>query len=182
MKKKRLLVVLLMFLVSSFILLKSGVAKAQSFWGKTEYGMTVEQVKKVVPNAVCPSDPHHLAKDKEIKELLRVDEIILVGEPFCVSFFFKENKLYQVSLSLKKEHSEGNTENIFNRLVDALRVKYGKEITYREEKGERIFNSLEATWISGRTNISLTALGSEDELVYLSINYQVRIMKEADKL
>ncbi|HCG76618.1 TPA: hypothetical protein DEW49_01750 [bacterium] len=182
MKKKGLLIVLLMFLVSSFILLKPGVVKAQSLWGKTKYGMTIEQVKEVVPNAVRPSDPNCLAKDEEIKELLRVDEIILVGDPFRVSFFFKENKLYQISLSLKEKPGKIAAETLFDMLVDALRVKYGKEIAYRKEKVKGILNNWKATWMSGRTNITLSSLCLAGEFISLSIMYQVRIAEEADKL
>ena len=68
------------------ILLFASNARGQALWHGTEYGMTLEQAKSQVPNAVRPLKPKHRSDGAE--ELLRLDDVTLVGKRFSASLFF----------------------------------------------------------------------------------------------
>jgi hypothetical protein len=157
------------------ILLLASIVNAQSFWNGTEYGMTIEQVKSVIPNTVRPLKPGHLKDGSE--ELLRLENVIIVNKNFSASFFFKMGKLTQVMLSLERGHSFHSTMLVFDSLTEALRSKYGPEINRQIQKG-----IIDATWLSGRTNISVVAISAGENDAILHINYQVRVSAEADNL
>lgn len=160
-----------------------GQASGDTLWGKTEYGMTVEQVKKVVPKAQRPKMPENLLED--LPELLRINNVEIVNNTFVAHFYFREGKLFQVSLTLRNPGKFVDAKRVFDSLTEVLRAKYGNEITMKvinEDDDIGSFNSADATWISGRTNINLYLLSTNDGGALLKINYQVRIAMEADKL
>lgn len=162
----------------AMILLASS-AGAQSLWNGTDYGMTVEQVKAVLPSAIRPLEQARLHDGSE--ELLRVEHVTVVNEDFSASFYFNAGKLKQVTLSLEERRDFDATMRLFDSLAKLFRVKYGPEIDREIQKG--ILNTANSTWLSGRTNITLFASGvrGRDDTV-LHIIYQTRIASEADKL
>lgn len=159
-----------------------GQASGDALWGKTEYGMTVEQVKKVVPKAQRPKTPENLRED--LPELLRINNVQIVNNTFVAHFYFRDGKLFQVSLTLRDPGKFVDAMRVFDSLTEVLRAKYGKEITMKviNEDDVGSFDSADATWVSGRTNIDLYLLSINDGDALLKINYQVRIAEEADKL
>lgn len=156
----------------------SSLCNAQSLWNGTEYGMTVNQVTSRVPGASPPSTLGHLADGSE--ELLRLENIDIVGKLFSAAFFFKSERLVQVTLSLEKGNTFHSATLTFNSLVEALRSKYGNETSNDELRG--LLNKKSATWMSGRTNVNLLAIGVGQSDATLNVNYQVRVAREADKL
>jgi hypothetical protein len=60
---------------------------SQTLWQNSQYGMTVEQIKDVYPNAVSVIEGD-LADDNS-KELLKIDEVTISSELFSVGFFSK---------------------------------------------------------------------------------------------
>jgi hypothetical protein len=100
------------------ILLLASSVRGQSLWNGTEYGMTIEKVKAVVPNAIRPLKPSHLHDGSE--ELLRLENVTLVNEHFSASFFFNAGKLTQVTLSLKNGHNYHSAMLVFDSLAEAL--------------------------------------------------------------
>lgn len=153
---------------------------AQTLWQGAAYGMSVDEVRKVVPDAVPPrKDPGHLGDGSQ--ELLRLDGIELVNKKFAASFFFKAKKLSQVTLSLQNGRSFDEALGVFDSLTEALRAKYGPEISRKIDRG-RLLDTAKATWLLGGTNVSLFLMGVGKDYAVLNVNYQVRLAKEADKL
>jgi hypothetical protein len=140
--------------------------------------MTLTEVKAAVPKVVPPLKPNRLG-DAAV-ELLRLEDVELVNKKFTASFYFKASKLSQVTLSLEKGHTFHAATLVFDALTEALRAKYGNEISRRSKRG--MLNLTEAEWLSGRTNINLIVLSVGETDATLNVNYQVRVAREADKL
>lgn len=154
-------------------------AQGQTLWQGSEYGMSPEQVTALFAKAQPPSNnPSHLQGGAV--ELLRIDQITLVNKEFIGRFFFKDNKLVQVMLSIGDKPSFTTSLITFDALTDALRAKYGPELSRKISRGT--LNIANADWISGRTNISLFAMSVGTNEASLNLNYQVRLAAEADKL
>jgi len=168
---------LIRFSMALALLAVHTLTSAQSLWGGTEYGMSVDQVKSAVPNVTTPSNPNHLLDDAQ--ELLRLENVEIVNKRFSASFYFIAGKLTQVTLSLEKGHTFRGATLVFDSLTEALRAKYGREINRDSKRG--VLNTASATWMAGRTNINVLAMGVENKAL-LNINYQVRVARDADKL
>lgn len=154
------------------------LASAQSLWSGTEYGMSVDQVKSVVPNVTTPSSPSRLGDGAQ--ELLRLENVEIVNKRFAASFYFITGKLTQVTLSLEKGHTFHGALLVFDSLTEALRAKYGREINRDIKRG--VLNRATATWMAGRTNINVLVMSVGEDDALLNINYQVRVAQDADKL
>jgi hypothetical protein len=152
------------------VLLFASDVRGQALWHGTEYGMTLEQAKAHVPDAVRPVKPKHRSDGAE--ELLRLDDVALVGKRFSASFFFSDGKLKEVSLSLEEGHDFESAMRVFDSLVEDFRAKYGHEIMRQTMKGT-FSNTANATWLSGQTNITLFATSVGENDATLNINYQV---------
>jgi hypothetical protein len=165
--------------VLMYVLATAHVCAAQTLWNGTTLGMSVDQVRKSVPNVHEPeSAPGSLGTGA--KELLRLDDVELAGHTFHAAFYFLGRSLSQVSLVLDNPPSLHGAMLIFDSITDALRAKYGHELSKDTHPGLLAFT--EAHWLSGRTNITLMASGVADNPAILNIIYQVRIAKDADKL
>lgn len=160
------------------VLMASVIAHAQSLWGGTEYGMSLGQVMAIVPSAIHPNKSGRLADGAQ--ELLQLRDVEIANEKFTTSFFFASNKLTQVTISLNGGHTFHQALLVFNSLTEALRAKYGREISNDIKRGT--LNQASATWIAGQTNITLLAFSVGEEDAILNINYQVRVARDAEKL
>jgi hypothetical protein len=167
------------WLVTVFVLLFSSLSSAQTLWRGTKYGMSVQQVRTIVPEAAPPSEPDRLHNGAQ--ELLRVESFELVNEKFSGGFYFLSGKLTQVTLSLARGNNYSTGLTAFNKLVEALRSKYGKEDN-RKGSDDLFMKSMNAQWLSGRTNIELTLISTSEDRATLNVAYQVRVGKEAEKL
>src|SRR5262245_25895809 len=87
---------------------------AQSLWGGTEYGMSVEQVKSAVPNVITPSRPSRLGDGAQ--GLLRLENVEIVNR-FAASFYFIAGKLTQVTLSVEKGQTFHGVLLVFDSLT-----------------------------------------------------------------
>jgi hypothetical protein len=163
----------------AFLFLLTSSVGAQSLWNGTKYGMSVKQVKVIFPDAVSPLKPESM--DCCGKALLALNDFTLVDKQFSVSFFFKADALQLVQLSLVKANNYSNSKSVFDSLVEVLRSKYGKEIKYDDSKSS-YGNIIQATWMSGRTNISLSLVSVGKDLAYVNVSYGASVAKEADKL
>jgi hypothetical protein len=157
------------------ILLFASNVRGQALWHGTEYGMTLEQAKAHVPNAISPLKPKH--RNDGAEELLRLDDVTLVHKHFSVSFFFSDGRLIEVSLSLEEGHNFDSAMRVFDSLVEDLRAKYGHEIIRQTMKGS-FSNTANATWLSGQTSITLFAISVGENDATLNINYQVRVSRK----
>lgn len=166
-----------MFLLA--ILVISTSAHAQSLWGETASGMNPSQIIAIVNGARLIPDGSTLGNGA--KELIRLDDFRVVNESFKVRFYFFDEKLNQVTLNLNDERSFSSSLLVFDSLADALRSKYGKEIS-RDIDSRSVLKKAEANWVSGRTNINLFVMAVGDSPATLNLNYQTRLSAEADKL
>ncbi|MBU0908698.1 MAG: hypothetical protein KJ717_03955 [Proteobacteria bacterium] len=167
-----------LFLLAIFTLYPLGI-QAQTLWQKSEYGMTAEQVKKLFPDAVHPKET--FINEEGEAELLELNEITIVDEPFHVSFLFKDGGLTRVTLLLEGKKKFSEAFYVFEKLTKALRAKYGSELTSKVERG--FLNLAKSSWLSHKTNIELTAMGVEAAgAAALFLNYGVKLSAEVDKL
>ena len=146
-------------------------AEAQNLWNQTEYGMTPKQVQSIIPNTVSITESQELP-DGSVSSLRR-DGIYLVDNIFSAYFYFKENKLTQVVLSLAEPLSFEKIMDVFNITREALNRKYGEEDDYSEEQIEGIFIKFYAIWSYAGTDISLEMTSFNESTAELSVNYQV---------
>lgn len=153
-------------------------AYGQAFWGGTEYGMSVEQVKRLYPQVVVPEKPKKLENGSS--ELLRLVGLDIGHEKFDAHFLFKDMKLSQVTLALKNRRNFTTSLLIFDNFADAFRSKFGKEIKLDVNRGN--VSSADAIWMTGRTNIQIYVIGVGDGPSVFNINYQTRLAATADKL
>ncbi|MFA6899164.1 MAG: hypothetical protein WC256_03045 [Desulfurivibrionaceae bacterium] len=160
------------------ILLLASSVNAQSLplWNGAEYGMTIEQVQSIFPNAerLLKSNIHHTGTD----EHLTLEDVYFLSEHFKADFYFNRGKLTQIALSLKEHRDVNSVMTAFNSLTEALRAKHGTEINLQIRKG--ILNYAKATWLNGYTNIGLSVIGDKNAVLY--ITYQVGIAHEANRL
>jgi len=166
------------FLLGTILFVVGLPTNAQSLWQESEFGMTPAQVQERFPNAHPTSSPGTLHGGAI--ELLRISDIEIVGNKFKSSFFFKDNRLIQVTLSLADRETAHGAKLVFDSLSETLRAKYGAELSKDASGG--IMTTLSSTWISGRTNITLyyNVIGQSDPI--LNLIYQVRLSAEADKI
>ena len=153
-------------------------SEAQQLWSKAEAGMSVEQVGRVFPEAVVPTDPSTLHGGA--REELRISHLDVSNTPFRVSFFFAGDMLDQVTLG----YTGGGTFALlllrYESVNTLLRSKYGDEIGSESHRGR--LNLEDRDYVSGDTNISNLLLGIGDNEAVWNINYQTRLKQEADKL
>ena len=154
-------------------------AQAQDFWGGTAKGMSPSEVLRVVEGSHRVEDGGNLSGGG--KELIRLDDFVLVDKSFSVGFFFENNMLTQVSLRLNPEVRYNTGLLIFNRLSEILRSKYGTEL-FSEKSDDSVLKSAEMNWVDGKTNISMLLVAVADKLALLTLNYQTRISEEAEKI
>ena len=150
-------------------------AAAQTLWGQATYGMTPEQVLEAYPNATRVQDGDSLTTGE--KELVRLDGVEVLGDSFRAAFFFLDNKLEAVSLTMDNSERFGLMKIDFEGLLTALRAKYGPEISLEEQS-----DFLSATWVSGEISIDLLLFDVGDAPAYLNIMYSTRLSKEGDNL
>lgn len=142
-------------------------AFGQSLWQMTSVGMSIEQVHKLYPEAnLLESSPNNTYPNGSV-ELLKLNEINIVRNPFSVAFCFKEQKLFQVIIKSRNVDKQSIYE-----LYTVLTSKYGKPIN---ELFDRPIKTTE--WISGKTNIYMMVIHDS-----VQIGYEASISKEADKL
>lgn len=173
---KKTLSYVLTFTTLSF----SSFSFSQELLGGTEVGMTPSEVIRTTSGADLINGGSFLANGAT--ELVRNRNYPLVGEDFTQGFYFLNNKLDQVTLTLKRERGFNDTLLVFESLVQALRAKYGGEINY-SIKNVGVINKAEADWFTEagvNINVSAMAVGGDD--AYLNVNYQTRISEDVDRL
>ena len=96
--------------------------------------------------------------------------------------FLKDRKLDNVTLTLNDQKPFSSILPIYKRLAEVLQSKYGKELSDKGDPDAPIAKFAARSWMSGRTEISLFALGVRDTPASLTITYTINLSKEADKL
>lgn len=157
--------------VCSLGLLLANSLRAQYLWPDTRAGMTLEEVKKLFPDAHAPDDPGELPGHHG-KELLTLDETVIADHRFKVRFFFNEERLVHVDLFESGEFAMKE----FEKFRDILRKKYGLEYSTTSSQSIRL------EWRVLQTIIRLQWTPVAGDIATISISYDAPIPKETERL
>ena len=144
---------------------------AQSLWPDTRAGMSLEEVKKLFPEARTPEDPGELPAAHGT-ELLRLDETVIADHKFTVRFFFNEGRLVHVDLFESGEFAMKE----FDKFRDLLRQKYGLEYSTTSS------TTMMLEWHVIQTVIRLQWTPVARGIATISISYDAPIPKETERL
>jgi hypothetical protein len=153
---------------------------AESLWGLSEHGMSVEDVAAKYPSAVTviPTDKNKVKSGAA--QQLKIESVMIADESFEVAFYFLAGKLDQVGLSHSRSGASLDDCEYTNRkLIEALRAKYGKELTY--SSNQNLGRSSNISWSSGKTSITSSMFAFPGSC-NIYINYNQRIAKTSDNL
>lgn len=148
-------------------------------WGQTCYGMTVNQVLKAVPGASA----HAALAGKNLAngafELATGPDQTIAGEMFTPRYYFLNGRLDEVMLTLEGVTDSYKATSAFEALTDALRAKYGPELSLHQTLIGR-----DGNWRHGKTNIALAlfVIGNADPHPLLNVVYQTRLAEDAGHL
>lgn len=167
-------------IIATVFTLASASTYSQTLWNQTLAGMTVDDVKRVVLEAVAPPKPLKGSEGTEI--LLIVPTFDVVGKQFKAEFFFKEARLVFVSLSPTAQEPAHLASSTFDSLLTALRSRYGTELSFRREDNTMFGPLRKVTWTSGASTIELYLIGLGGDSVTMGINYSTKVSAAAGKL
>lgn len=157
-------------------------ARAQTLWNGTSYGMSFNQVMKTVPEATAPVGTPDTYTNGAV-ERLAVPDVKVGSYHFVATFVFLGDKLEKVVLHLKSVDSYSTAQVAFGYLATALRSKYGREVSHEEEPAPFGTGGLmDATWVSGKTDIAMAAIGLSESDAWLDITYEVKLSRERNNL
>jgi hypothetical protein len=137
-----------------------------SLWKSAYYGMNLDQVRQSFPEAkITDLSVIAQSKEKDLVEMLRIDNFSVLSENFTIRFLFDGKKqiqnsgLCQVQFVLNRSdlsYDEGIA--LLRRASEALTTKYGRSISYNED-GEKVVAGIlpsgkaSGTWSNGKTSI-----------------------------
>lgn len=157
-------------------------AEGQTLWRDTVAGMSIEQVRKLIPEAASVvATPSAGPGTSDAHLVLKLPPLELGGLLFDPTLDFSNNRLERVRL-----YAEGRplreVQAAFEAVRDALRAKYGNEVA-NDVRNQRTEPFGTMKWINGRTTIQLTifsfgALGTGTVFV----NYNSSLAALGDKL
>jgi hypothetical protein len=139
---------------------------AQMLWPGTFAGMTVEDVKRVFPDAHAPEAENVLPAGRGT-QMLELSEVSIAGQGFKVGFFFKKGQLAVVTLGAAGEIQVKD----FEKFRDILRTNYGHEYSMRNSE------ELQVKWKVAQTTILLTWTPMGHGFATLSIAYEAPLPK-----
>ena len=148
-------------------------AFAQTLWHDLPYGMSVRQVKKLVPEAKDVFDSR--IEDGEM-ERLRIDRFRMVDKDFSVHFFFsaRDQKLAAVTVSLGDFVDVSTVREAFEALSKHFRGKYGHEVSseLRELRNKAGITG-HAVWMSGYTRIDIVVIPATRTTAMFFARYRI---------
>lgn len=158
----------------------AATAHADVLWGKAEKGASLEEIARLYPegSSVIPTDKQKLDNGATLQ--YSVGNIDIVKKPFVASFYFLDGSLNSVGLKHDSKDQTYVCENTFDRVQEALLSKYGKEIKSSRKGGLGLSKS--ASWVNGKTSISLNmfSFGSPDCTIFIS--YSSRLSDDSANL
>ena len=114
-----------------FILGLVGVSSyAETLWGKTSIGDSVEAVKVAYPSGEdIPTNDANIVKKTGAMLLYRISGVEINQDKFTAGFSFINGKLAQVTLGSKLQVAGDQCFSKHRQLVEALKSKYGAPIS-----------------------------------------------------
>lgn len=139
-------------------------------WQDVAYGMTFETVRSIRPDAIAK---HNVRKLEDgAMSGLAIPHLNLAGHDYTVLFYFRNNRLTQVTIA-----TNGNPTMVdFEAVTGALRLRYGREVEYTEvndglSKGEWLSTDGINVWLVCWPDVGI-----------LNINFQNRYSDAALQL
>ena len=156
-------------------------AEAQELWAKTQAGMSVDEVKKIFPDAIQPSSTTH---GHGMERLLTIPNIMIQEKPFRVVFLFRDKQLDRVALYYNgPEQSFGTLMLLYDSILNILRAKYGKEINHLSQREDLIqFKQEQHTWFFEGREIVLSLQSHFGKENFFTVLYTTDIAKDLNKL
>ncbi|KRA16805.1 hypothetical protein ASD69_08585 [Lysobacter sp. Root604] len=156
---------------------------AQTLWKDTQAGASLRTIQQQFSGAAHPTSPTMLADGS--RELLRLPNTPAQGHAFDALFFFKQDRLTQVSLELQEKGGAVFALQTFRDLKSAFDAKYGapddeQDQTFDTATGTATFRS--ASWRSGRTLITLSYATAAGKLVVLNVAYRLAAERKTDDI
>jgi hypothetical protein len=168
---KKLVIVIVILLASQTGAL---AGSPQELWQGATLGMSVKQVLDKFPKGIQNPKPEHLLDGAQ--ELVVIPRIALgTSRTAKVEFYFLQEHLTQVTLAVDVTDAD-QTKLAFESMIDALRARYGPEISLRSTT-----LGFEAEWfLPSGVNVDVVAYTKVMPL--LRIVYQVRLKGTVDQL
>ncbi|MGN7918757.1 hypothetical protein [Lysobacter sp. 22409] len=156
---------------------------AQTLWNDIQVGTSLRTIEHRFPAAARPASPTSLGDGS--RELLRLSNVTAQGHSFHALFFFKQNKLTQVSLELQEKGGAIFALQTFRDMKGAFEAKYGapdgeQDQNFNAPNGTGTFRS--ASWRSERTLITLSYAVAAGELVVLNVAYRLAAERKTDDI
>lgn len=118
-------------------------------WNAVEPGMTVDDVRRVLPKAMAPAAPKRLANGLELK--LVADGVDNLERAFDAEFYFGGDGVRQVVLLPTRPLTAAAAASEFASLRHAATLRYGKE----RPATAAADGSTQAQWSAGRVVVTL---------------------------
>jgi hypothetical protein len=171
-RKARSVGLLIPLFLTLFLLSRVNLATAQQLWGNVQYGMSPNEVSRLVPGSkpIAKGSPNVHGSQSAVE----VESYPFAGKTFKVSFLFLSDRLTQVHLA-DTTYMEANesTRGAFERISNTLRQTYGKEASRRlESRQSGLFG--DAEWIQGNTKISVSIIPMTQHHSSIVINYKAK--------
>ena len=101
-------------------------------WNKTKWGMSVDQVSEVYPDALrAPTPEEHRAG---LFSCLKIEPYNVAGVKFVVNFLFDKNSALKEVLLTRR--GEDRPEGDYNKIRDLIIQKYGDPLSTVKQKKE----------------------------------------------
>lgn len=178
MKKIRLIV------IAFIIVITSGQTYATNLWDKASFGMTINEVKKIYPDAMYYKKPETMGtKEQKIrcKNILKFDHVNVGGYDFTSNFCFRNNKLQQILLVINGKMNADQGLFAYEHVRSALLKKYGnsyleKTTYYHFPSGYQALSKSQSrvlTWLkSNDVQIKLLFFIVTEDMININIVYQ----------
>ena len=167
--------------------------KRHLLWRNAQYGMSIEEIKKLFPSSFVPT-PDRIHNGYEgSKEYLMLNDEEIMNEYFSVVFCFRNNTLRKVELICEDIQNDFvKCESVRDKFFEALNVRYGKSQKNEIKNFRPSINlvSWNFQWIVGKIKVSLVGkAGCTDRQTVsgLGIYYELseesyNIIEEVNKL
>lgn len=128
-------------------------------WGSTYYGMTVDDVLTNLPGAKRVITPQLSPEEQAIKEVVKLDDVLILDEKFNVMLMFKDNMLKEVHLNWIPNTLKTNSDlpNLYSNLAWLLTIKYGQPFKSTRQEFSPPLTTWQAQWVKNMQNIDLYA-------------------------
>lgn len=153
-------------------------ANAQLLWGETTLGMSVAELRQAYPEAV--EIQHEPTRRGGTSDYWQLENTDIAGEPFTISFFFREHRLDSVIVApVTKDRAKRSA--LASTLRQALTHKYGA-VANQQDIQATFSQGTVWSWVKDGATISLELLTARGEPISLQVRYDAKAAKVAEQL